>query len=51
MTQKLPLGVVMIIAMILLAVIGPLFVTFNPASVDTSSRLLAPLSYSRSGAF
>ena len=49
--RKPPLGVIMLIAMILLAVFGPLFVAFNPAAVDTSSRLLAPLSYNRNGAF
>jgi peptide/nickel transport system permease protein len=49
--RKPPLGVIMLIAMVLLAVIGPLFVDFNPASVDTTSRLLAPFSFNRNGAF
>lgn len=49
--RKLPLGVLMLLALCLAAVIGPLLIEFNPASVDTSSRLLAPFSHNRSGAF
>ncbi|MGE3876887.1 MAG: ABC transporter permease, partial [Parvibaculaceae bacterium] len=45
------MGVVMLIAMVLLALVGPVFVEFNPASVDTASRLLAPFSHNRDGAF
>lgn len=49
--RKVPFGVLMLLALFLLAAIGPLLVDFNPASVDTSSRLLAPFSHNRSGAF
>jgi peptide/nickel transport system permease protein len=49
--RKIPVGVAILAVTILLAVVGPLLVEFNPASVDTSSRLLAPFSHSRTGAF
>ncbi len=49
--RRMPLGGLMLLALFLLAALGPLLVDFNPAAADTSSRLLAPFSHNRHGDF